>query len=213
NELVTELGYKVEVQDLVELDGQRLQSEAKIYIMLNKPSGYISSVGDMHSRPTVIDLLGGINERIYPVGRLDLDTEGLLLLSNDGDFCNKMIHPRYGISKKYEAWVIGRVENHSLRQLEQGVTLDDGLTSPARVRVLDLKADMTLLELEIHEGRKRQVKRMCLAVGHKVIKLKRTSLAFLELKDLELGKYRHLTAAEVDRLKQTGCPTNINNRM
>lgn len=199
-EQITEQGYKIKPGDKVEFDGTTIQSEAKIYILLNKPAGYLSTVQDPYGRPTVRELLDGIAERVYPVGRLDLDTEGLLLLTNDGEFSNKMIHPRYQIGKKYQAWVEGRVENHSLKQLEQGVNLDDGPTCPAEVRVLQRKADMTLLELSIHEGRKRQVKRMCQAVGHKVIKLKRTSFAFLTLQGIELGKYRFLTASEVERL-------------
>ncbi|MEN6327223.1 MAG: pseudouridine synthase [Syntrophomonas sp.] len=199
-EPITLQGYKIEPGDRVEFDGHILNGGAKIYILLNKPAGYLSTVQDPYGRPTVKELLEGIAERVYPVGRLDLDTEGLLLLTNDGEFSNKMIHPRYQIGKKYQAWVEGQVENQSLKQLEQGINLDDGPTSPAEVRVLQRKADMTLLELSIHEGRKRQVKRMCQAVGHKVIKLKRTNFAFLTLQGVEMGKYRHLTADEVDRL-------------
>ncbi len=199
-EQITLQGYKIKPGDEIEFDGRSLKNETKIYILLNKPAGYLSTVQDPYGRPTVKELLEGIAERVYPVGRLDLDTEGLLLLTNDGEFSNKMIHPRYQIGKKYQAWVEGRVENQSLKQLEQGVKLDDGPTSPAEVRVLQQKADLTLLEISIHEGRKRQVKRMCRAVGHKVVKLKRTNFAFLSLQGVELGKYRHLTANEVECL-------------
>lgn len=209
-EPVLEQGFMIKPGDQVEFDGQYLHSEAKIYILLNKPAGYLSTVLDPQGRPTVIELLGDIAERIYPVGRLDFDTEGLLILSNDGDFNNKMIHPRYQIGKKYQAWVEGRIENHSLRQLEQGVNLDDGPTSPAKVRVLQRKSDMTLLELEIHEGRKRQVKRMCLAVGHKVINLKRSSFAFLDLQGVDSGKYRHLTMNEIEQLMSLAANVNTN---
>ncbi len=167
---------------------------------MHKPAGYISSLADPQGRPRVIDLLSAVNTRVFPVGRLDYDTEGLLLLSNDGEFSNLMTHPRYLIPKKYEAWVQGLVKPDTIRQLEQGVALEDGITAPARVRLLSSKKGQSLLELEIHEGKKRQIKRMCLAVGHRVIKLKRTALAFLTLEGVPQGQFRFLTASEVERL-------------
>jgi len=201
---VLKQGYKIDPgSDKVELDGKIVFiQDKKVYLLLNKPPGYISSVVDSWGRPTVIDLVEDIKERIYPVGRLDFDTEGLLLLSNDGDFANLMTHPRYKIKKKYEAWVEGDVKTAALKLLAEGVVLDDGLTAPARVHVLKRQEGKTLLELEIHEGRKRQVKRMCSAVGHELISLKRTAFSFLTLEGVPLGKYRHLSLEEVERLKR-----------
>jgi len=188
--------------DRVEFDGRIISREEKVYILLNKPAGYISSVFDPQGRPTVMELLKDIKLRVYPVGRLDFDTEGLLLLSNDGDFTNLMIHPRYEINKTYQALVKGKPDKKSLQILQEGIQLEDGITAPARVNILKTFQDRTLLEIEIHEGRKRQVKRMCLAVGHPVISLKRTTFGSLKLQGVAPGKYRFLTPSEVNRLKQ-----------
>lgn len=197
---ITELAFTVKPGDRVEYEGKIIEQAEKIYLLLHKPAGYISSLADPQGRPRVIDLLSAVNTRVFPVGRLDYDTEGLLLLSNDGEFSNLMTHPRYLIPKKYEAWVQGIVKPDTIRQLEQGVALEDGITAPARVRLLSSKKGQSLLELEIHEGKKRQIKRMCLAVGHRVIKLKRTALAFLTLEGVPRGQFRFLTASEVERL-------------
>lgn len=196
-------GVKIDPErDIVEVDGQKIEKcKDKIYILLNKPAGYISSVYDPQGRPTVVELIKGENARIYPVGRLDFDTEGLLLLTNDGDFTNLMLHPRYEITKTYEAWIKGSITEEALERLRKGVLLEDGLTSPAQVRVIKKEREKTLLEIKIHEGRKRQVKRMCKEVGYPVIKLRRTAFAFLDLKGLAVGEYRYLTADEVERLK------------
>ncbi|HZK87209.1 MAG TPA: pseudouridine synthase, partial [Syntrophomonas sp.] len=146
---------------------------------------------------------------IYPVGRLDLDTSGLLLLSNDGAFTNLMIHPRYKIVKRYEAWVKGQVQEQEMIPLRSGLQLEDGLTAPAEVRLLQQDEKNSLVEIAIHEGRKRQVKRMCIATGHPVLSLKRTGLAFLSLRDLKEGQYRHLSLQEIEALKQ--CAGNESN--
>ncbi|WP_278279275.1 pseudouridine synthase [Syntrophomonas palmitatica] len=200
--LIIEPAYQVQPGiDEVECDETKLVFESPVYLLLYKPVGYLSSVGDARGRPTVMDLVADISARVYPVGRLDLDTEGLLLMSNDGEFANLMMHPRYEMSKRYEALVKGKVKKQALYKLERGLELEDGITAPARVRILAASQDNTLLELEIHEGRKRQVKRMCAAVGHPVIKLKRTSLAFLTLDGVECGKYRLLNGEEVEKLK------------
>ncbi|HBK52588.1 MAG TPA: pseudouridine synthase [Syntrophomonas wolfei] len=197
---ISEPAFTVKPGDRVEFAGKIIEQTDKIYLLLHKPAGYISSLADPQGRPRVIDLLSAVNTRVFPVGRLDYDTEGLLLLSNDGEFSNLMTHPRYLIPKKYEAWVQGLVKPDTIRQLEQGVALEDGITAPARVRLLSSKKGQSLLELEIHEGKKRQIKRMCLAVGHRVIKLKRTALAFLTLEGVPQGQFRFLTASEVERL-------------
>jgi pseudouridine synthase len=199
--LVTEPGRVINPDlDIIDFDGQILKPQKKIYLMLNKPAGYLSSTYDPHGRPTVMDLLMGIQSRLYPVGRLDLDTRGLLLLSNDGEFTNKIIHPRYHVDKKYQVLVKGQLSEKALRQLSKGVKLEDGLTSPAAVKVLQINTQSTLIEMSIHEGRKRQVKRMLAQVGFPVISLKRTAIAFLDLGNLEEGHYRHLDPHEVKAL-------------
>ncbi len=201
--LVQEKGYIINPDlDRVEFDGRIITREEKVYILLNKPAGYISSVFDPQGRPTVMDLLKDITLRVYPVGRLDFDTEGLLLLSNDGEFTNLMIHPRYEMTKTYQALVEGKPDKKSLQMLREGTQLEDGMTAPAQVNILEAYKDKTLLEIEIHEGRKRQVKRMCQAIGHPVISLKRNAFGFLKLQGVALGKYRFLTPVEVNKLKQ-----------
>lgn len=200
---VEEKGYIINPNlDRVEFDGRIISREEKIYILMNKPAGYISSVSDPQGRPTVMDLLQDIKLRVYPVGRLDFDTEGLLLFSNDGDFTNLMIHPRYKITKTYQALVKGKPDKKSLQMLRKGIQLEDGLTAPAQANILETYKDKALLEIKIHEGRKRQIKRMCLAIGHPVISLKRTAFGFLKLQGVALGKYRFLTPEEINRLKQ-----------
>ncbi len=198
--IITELAFTLKTGDRVEFEDRVIKPEDKIYLLLHKPAGYISSLADPQGRPRVIDLLPGVNYRVFPVGRLDYDTEGLLLLSNDGEFTNLMTHPRYSVPKKYEVWVQGQVKTDAIGQLQKGVVLEDGVTSPARVELIKGGKKHSVLELEICEGRKRQVKRMFLAVGHRVIKLKRTAFAFLTLEGVPRGKYRFLTASEVRRL-------------
>ena len=202
-EIVREQGRLINPDlDMVEIDGTKVQAQDKIYLMLNKPAGYLSSTFDPQGRPTVMELLKGIKGRLYPVGRLDLDTRGLLLLSNDGDFTNLIIHPRYHIEKKYQAQVEGLITPEAVETLTRGVHLEDGPTAPARVKVLKCERGSTLIEIVIHEGRKRQVKRMLAAVGFPVISLSRIALAFLTLEDLPEGQYRPLRPDEVDGLRE-----------
>lgn len=186
--------------DTVEFDGKIVFPEDKVYLLLNKPPGYISSATDPRGRRTVLELVKDINARVYPVGRLDYDTRGILLLSNDGEFTNHMIHPRYNISKVYRAHIQGRISPEEIKHLQDGVDLEDGVTAPAKVRLIKYGKNKSLIEMEIHEGRNRQVKRMCSAVGHPVIDLERISFAFLNLKGLQSGEYRHLSADEVGML-------------
>lgn len=201
--IIQELGYKADAtRDEIEVDGKKIARENHVYFLLNKPTGYITSVTDPQGRKTVLDLMEGIEERIYPVGRLDYDTSGLLLLTNDGEFANRITHPRHELDKVYEATVKGRMEEDALIRLRQGIELEDGMTAPAdavRLRFNE-KSKTTLIQLTIHEGRNRQVRRMCEAVGHPVRRLKRVRLAFLTLEGVPEGGYRPLTAEEVTRL-------------
>ena len=201
--IITKLGTKVlPGKDSIFLDGQAVVlTEEKKYILLYKPVGCLSSVSDDRGRKTVLDLLDGVEERVYPVGRLDYDTEGLLLLTNDGELTNFLIHPRHEIKKTYLATVQGIPDNEALKQLAKGVLLEDGMTAPASVRLLSTKRNRSLLEITIHEGRNRQVRRMCAAIGHPVLALKRASVGFLTLGDLLPGQWRFLSAKEVAALQ------------
>lgn len=201
---VRELGFKVDPEkDVIEVDGQVLKPEKRVYILLYKPAGVITSVTDPFNRKVVLDLLKDVRERVYPVGRLDYETEGLLLLTNDGELAHRIMHPRYEIEKEYEALVRGRPSEEKLELLRKGIKLEDGLTAPARVTLLKTnKEGNSWLRLVIHEGRNRQVRRMCKAIQHPVIYLKRIRLGFLTLKGLKKGMYRYLTEEEVRKLKK-----------
>lgn len=203
--LVREQGVKVEVgADKVTVNGKAVKPVNKqYYIMLNKPAGYVSTVKDQFDRPTVTDLLGEeIKARVFPVGRLDYETEGLLLLTNDGDFTYKITHPKHKINKTYIAVLKGGVSIKGLAQLRSGVRLDDGfVTSPAEVEMLDVDNGHTTIKITIHEGKNRQVRRMFDAVGSKVVGLRRISVGRVELGNLPLGRWRYLTSHEVNFLK------------
>ncbi|MBO5059651.1 MAG: rRNA pseudouridine synthase [Clostridia bacterium] len=202
---ISEQGVKVEIgADSVMLDGKLIKPSGKMYyIMLNKPTGYVSTVKDQFERPTVVDLIDTeIKERIFPVGRLDYDTEGLLLMTNDGDFTYKVTHPKHEIDKTYIAVLKGGISIKGLAQLRSGVRLDDGfVTSPAEVEMLDAQNGHTTIKITIHEGKNRQVRRMFEAVGSKVKELQRISIGTVELGNLPLGRWRHLTSHEVSYLK------------
>jgi len=201
-EVVTALGTKViPGRDVVEVDGRPVDPPRRlVYYILNKPKGVISSVSDPRGRPTVVDLVNSPH-RIYPVGRLDYDSEGLVLLTNDGELTYKLTHPACEVDKVYEVLVSGVPSESKLDILRRGVRLEDGLTAPARVRVLGSVPGGCILEVCIHEGRNRQVRRMMAAVGHEVRALKRVALGPLRLGDLKAGEYRQLSPAEVRRLK------------
>lgn len=196
---VTELGMKVSDSDRIMVDGKVISKTRKMrYIMLNKPAGYLSSVTDDRERQTVVDLVSGdIRERVYPVGRLDYNTEGLLLLSNDGDFTYRVTHPSHEMEKTYEAVVSGTVTRAELDKLCRGVMIDGRKTSPAKARVLDAGGNSTRIELIIHEGRNRQVRRMMEAIGHDVRHLKRVAIGNVRLGPLPLGRWRHLNDKEI----------------
>ena len=193
--------------DVVELDGHVLAIQKPVYILLNKPAGFICTVSDPQGRPTIMELVKDVEQRIFPVGRLDYDTEGLILLTNDGEFANVIIHPRYKIDKTYQATVRGEIKDQALAKLRQGVELEDGVTAPARVELINRNYRQSIVRLTIHEGRKRQVRRMLTAVGYPVLNLKRISLGFLTLQGLQSGAYRNLQAEEIEGLKTLALKT------
>ena len=203
-EVVTELGTKADPDhDMIVVDGRPLTVTAgKRYILLYKPSGYMTTLKDPEGRPLVIDLLKGIGERVYPVGRLDYNSEGLLLLTNDGEWANRLAHPRYEIDKEYHVRVQGQVMPEQVARLSAGVTLEDGRTAPATVAVLKESEQNTWISVTIHEGRYRQVRRMCEAVGLSVVRLRRNRYGFLNLEGLNPGEFRELTAEEAQRLAE-----------
>ena len=200
--VVTELGTKVdEDNDKVFLDGELIRPEKKLYyIMLNKPKGYVTTAKDKFDRKTVLELVSDVEARLYPVGRLDYDSEGLLLLTNDGDFAYKMTHPTQHIPKKYHAVVEGIADLGHVLKLRQGVEIDGYLTKPAKVEIKETRERTTQLNITISEGKNRQIRRMCEAVGLPVIKLTRVSVGSVMLGNLPKGKWRHLTEAEVNLL-------------
>lgn len=193
-------------RDAVKAAGRLVRPEAPVYVLLNKPAGFISTLDDPEGRPTVRDLLRGVRARVYPVGRLDWNTEGVLLLTNDGDLAQRLTHPRYGFPKTYLAKVRGFPEAGALRKLAQGVRIPGWngryeKTLPAQVRVRQRVRDGALLEITLREGRQHQVKKMCASIGHPVLALARIRFGFLTPAGLAPGRWRHLTPAEVNRLK------------
>ncbi|MCG1874357.1 rRNA pseudouridine synthase [Staphylococcus epidermidis] len=200
---VTELGSKVMPSDLVEVDGIKIEQEDKIYILFYKPTQVITSVSDDRGRRVVTDYFDDLESRIYPVGRLDYDTSGVLLLTNDGEFTNLMTHPRYHIKKKYIAKLKGYLMREEIKQLEKGIELEDGYTQPAQVKIKkqDKEKNTTLVEITISEGRNRQVRRMFEYFGHQVNKLARIQFGPIDLKGLNAGEGRVLTPHEVKTLR------------
>ena len=200
-ELVTELGTKVGPKDRIEVNGMSLRVEQKVYYLLNKPRGIITSTTDDKDRKTVTSLIR-TDKRIYPVGRLDYDTTGILLLTNDGELTNLLIHPSNNIDKVYIAKVKGLVGKNEVNKLSSGVYIDGRKTSKAKVRVkkYDKKTNTSIVELTIHEGRNHQVKNMFEALGYEVLKLKRERFAFLDVQGLKSGEYRELNPKEVKKL-------------
>jgi 23S rRNA pseudouridine2605 synthase len=197
NDELGQLNTYVHAGDRVEVDGEAVAAQQLTYVLLNKPAGTVTTASDPQGRPTVVQLVEGVPERIVPVGRLDADTTGALLLTNDGPLSHRLAHPRYGVEKVYEVEVAGEPDGAVLQQLEEGVELDDGRTAPAKARLLG----PSLVELTLHEGRKHQVKRMCKAVGHPVQHLHRSRYAGLTLGGLEPGRWRELEPSEVKRLR------------
>ncbi len=201
NEVIRELGTKVSSQDTIEVNGTILVSEDKEYYLLNKPRGVITSTSDEHHRKIVTDLIP-TTARIYPVGRLDYDTTGVLLLTNDGTFANILMHPSHEIAKVYVAKLKGIITVDEINSLKNGVMIDNELVKASRVKLKkkDTKSNTCMVQITIHEGKNHQVKKMFAAVGYEVLKLKREKVAFFDLKDLASGEYRKLTPKEVAKV-------------
>ena len=208
---VTVNGEKAHLGDRADLDRDKILVDGKplnpggsrTYLMLNKPRGYVTTLSDEKGRKTVADLVSGCGARVWPVGRLDLDSEGLLLLTDDGELTNRLLHPSGEVEKEYLVKVSNRVSDEDIRRLRAGVQLDDGrMTSPADVHLVRYEAFSTVLLVSIHEGRNRQVRRMFAAVGHEVVSLKRVGFATIKLHDLPRGQWRRLTDVEVKKLKE-----------
>lgn len=202
--IISEVGAKANPEkNKICVDGIELQfDEKKIYLLLNKPRGILSAAKDERGRKTVIDLLPGISERVYPVGRLDLNSEGAILLTNDGDLMNKLLRKKSAVEKIYRVKISGEITEEKLSLLRNGIELDDGLTAPAKVNLLGRGKNSATVEISIHEGRNRQVRRMFSAVGCDVKRLRRINFAGLTLENLEPGKFRRLTPEEIRRLKK-----------
>ncbi|MGF7399552.1 pseudouridine synthase [Thermoanaerobacterium thermosaccharolyticum] len=200
--VIKNLGIKIDPdKDIVEYDGRVVAKvQHNIYIMLNKPTGFITTVKDQFGRPSVLDIIK-IKDRIYPVGRLDYDTSGLLLLTNDGDIANKLMHPKHEIDKVYIAKIRGIPDDKDLDRFRNGLLLDNRLTAKAKIEILKKINNDALVKIVIHEGRNRQIRRMCELIGHPVMTLKRIKIGDLELGNLKVGQWRYLSGEEVQYLK------------
>lgn len=198
----TELGTKINPKkDKVKFEDREVTQNRKlVYILLNKPIGYVTTVDDQFNRETVLDLVK-VKERIVPVGRLDMYTSGALILTNDGDFVYKVTHPKHEIEKTYTVTIKGIIQNDEVEKLRKGVKIEDYTTKPARVKILktDKEKNISRLEIIIHEGKNRQVRKMCEAIGKKVIALHRSKIGTIGVKDLELGKWRYLSSKEIQQ--------------
>jgi len=202
---VRELGTKADpAHDDIRVDGRRIRfPERHRYLLLNKPRGYVTTRSDPQRRPTVVDLIGGVKEYVYPVGRLDYDSEGLLLLTNDGDLAARLTHPRHGVPRVYEARVLGIPDGHDLDRLSRGIVVEGRKTGPAEIKLLPRRGDdrhATLL-VTIREGRNRQVRNMCEAIGHPVAALRRVAIGPIRDARLKVGHWRDLSEQEVERLR------------
>ena len=197
--VIKDLGVKIDdTKDQVKVDGKTISKEDKfVYIMLNKPKGYVTTNSEQFGRKSVLDLID-TDYRIFPIGRLDMNTEGLLLLTNDGEFANKLMHPKNKVEKTYIANVKGNITEEKIENLRNGVDIGGYITKPAQVRIIS--KDKNEIEIKISEGKNRQVRKMCEAVGLKVINLKRTSIGKLNLGNLKIGEYRYLNKNEIDKI-------------
>jgi 23S rRNA pseudouridine2605 synthase len=200
---INELGFKIEGEkDVVTLDNKLIKKEEiKVYIALNKPTGYVSTVKDEKGRKTILDLID-VKERIYPIGRLDYDTSGLILLTNDGDIYNKIIHPKEEKNKIYIALVKGIPSDSDIKKFEKGINIDGYITAPAEFKIIKKFEDCSEVQIIIHEGRNRQIRKMCDSINHSAIELRRVQIGNIKLENLSLGKWRYLTNKEMEYIKQ-----------
>lgn len=203
-EVVTELGIKIDPdQDVVEYSGKNIKADAqKVYIMMNKPEGYVTTAKDQFGRPTVLDLIKGVKERVVPVGRLDYDTSGMLILTNDGEAVYKLTHPKNEVNKVYEAKLFGVPDSNTINLFRNGITIDGKKTRPAKIELLRVDGRFSWCNITIHEGRNRQVRKMCQAARHPVATLRRVAEGELYLGDLKKGSWRYLTNKEIQYLKE-----------
>jgi 23S rRNA pseudouridine2605 synthase len=203
--IITKAGSKaVWGLDTIIVNGQRIPDPPKkLYLLLNKPFGYVCTLHDPQGRPVVRDLLRDLKERVYPVGRLDFDSQGLLILTNDGELAYRLMHPRFEVPRSYKVLVEGWMEPQSVKKLQKGVMLDDGLAKAARVRILKRDQGRSLLRITVSEGRSREIRRILEAVGHRTIQLIRTGYGSLSLGALKVGTHRHLTDKEVQSLRSS----------
>ena len=204
NKIVNELGTKVNKNDEIKFDEKKVNlEENKVYILLNKPIGYVTTVKEQFGRDKVLDLVK-VKERIVPVGRLDMYTSGALILTNDGDFVNKLSHPKNEIKKTYNVTLIGQINKEDVENLENGVEIEDGyITKPAKIKILKINEEnnTSRIQIIIHEGKNRQVRKMCEAIGKKVLALHRSKIGNIEVKNMKVGTWRYLTDKEIRDLK------------
>jgi 23S rRNA pseudouridine2605 synthase len=203
--IITELGSVIdEIRDEISVNGKPVSlPDRYLYLALNKPGGYLVTIGDRFGRPTVMELLGNFRNKVKPVGRLDFDSSGLLIFTNDGEFAFRLSHPRYEIDKKYLVKSEGLISDEDIEKLSKGIKLEDGMTSPANLELISRSKAFSRFYITIHEGRKRQIRRMCKAVGREVVTLKRVAIGNIELGKLKAGSYRALENNEVDSLKKS----------
>lgn len=208
-EVVTEMGVKVDhrVQKVIADRVHVRFTEKKVYVLLNKPEGYVTTMNDPQGRPIVTSLIKGVSERVYPVGRLDVETKGALILTNDGELAQRIQHPRFEVKKSYVARVQGAPTGDAIRMLEEGVELEGKMTSPAQVKVYRRGKKDSVLEITIHEGRKHQVRKMCQAIGHHCVELTRIAYGNLNLGSLPSGKFRFLSKSDLARITKTAKKT------
>ena len=202
--VIMELGTKIDPnKDIIEVDGKKISniSGKKVYILLNKPIGYVTTTRDQFNRNTVLDLVN-VKEKVLPVGRLDMYTSGAIILSNDGDFIYKITHPKYEVEKTYNVTLKGQVTDEEIEQLINGVQIENYVTGKAKVKILriDKEKDLSRVEIIIHEGKNRQVRKMCEAIGKKVLALHRSKIGDIGVQNLKIGKWRYLTEGEVKKL-------------
>lgn len=203
-QVVTMPGTKIDGKEVIKVDGREIrQEQKKVYILLNKPVGYISTAKDQFSRKTVLDLVDTVKERIYPVGRLDYDTSGLIMLTNDGELANKLTHPKHEMPKVYRVMIDGNLKEEDINSFQTGIAIEDYTTAPAKVKVIETSKKDSIIEITIHEGRNRQIRKMFEALGYVVLRLKRVAMGSITIEGLEEGKWRYLSKKEIDTLKKT----------